>query len=326
MSSAAGGAGPAAAGVPGGDGDPADLLYEQFSSWLKSRADATATDDEVKAHFGKDYSLLGDHAINKLLQQGELQLLQQQDGKEVTLVYKLIDSKFKGLDPEDMLVYQKIQEVGNSGIMSQALRRATGLQQNSLTKILTRLENRQLIKSVHSVFQKNRKFYLLADLVPSRELTGGPWYTDRELDTEFVKALKDFIMDFLDQKEQEDERAEIDDGSEGCASVEEMSDQIKMRGLVQGTELAIDDVDQLVQNLVSDAKLEKVSLGGEGDLEGGKSYYRRAPMISDYNMLTVMPCGQCPVFESCEDGGLISPATCQYMAQWLKSEEGALDW
>lgn len=30
---------------------------------------------------------------------------------------------------------------------------------------------------------------MLYELEPSVELTGGPWYTDNELDTAFVKAL-----------------------------------------------------------------------------------------------------------------------------------------
>jgi hypothetical protein len=34
-----------------------------------------------------------------------------------------------------------------------------------------------------------RKIYMLANLEPSVELTGGPWYTDNEFDTEFIKNL-----------------------------------------------------------------------------------------------------------------------------------------
>lgn len=31
--------------------------------------------------------------------------------------------------------------------------------------------------------------YMLFHLEPSVEVTGGPWYTDKELDTEFIKML-----------------------------------------------------------------------------------------------------------------------------------------
>jgi DNA-directed RNA polymerase III subunit RPC6 len=37
------------------------------------------------------------------------------------------------------------------------------------------------------------------------------------------------------------------------------------------------------------------------------------------NHLTDTPCGICPVIRQCSDGGVISPTTCQYMSEWLKS-------
>ena len=60
---------------------------------------------QVKEHFGeKDYAQLGE-VVNKMLAAGELQLMSQTQGPgtEATLVYKIIHSEFKGLDPEDML-------------------------------------------------------------------------------------------------------------------------------------------------------------------------------------------------------------------------------
>jgi hypothetical protein len=46
-----------------------------------------------------------------------------------------------------------------------------------------------------------RKLYMLAGLEPSVALTGGPWYTDNELDTEFIdtliKACYKFICDMV---------------------------------------------------------------------------------------------------------------------------------
>ena len=39
-----------------------------------------------------------------------------------------------------------------------------------------------------------RKIYMLSSIDPSIELTGGPWYTDKELDTEFVSLLMDVCL------------------------------------------------------------------------------------------------------------------------------------
>ena len=38
---------------------------------------------------------------------------------------------------------------------------------------------------------------MLAHLEPSVELTGGPWYTDNELDTEFIKLLSTACLHYI---------------------------------------------------------------------------------------------------------------------------------
>lgn len=41
---------------------------------------------------------------------------------------------------------------------------------------------------------------MLFELEPSSAITGGPWYTDSELDTEFIKLLMDACMKFIREK------------------------------------------------------------------------------------------------------------------------------
>ena len=45
-----------------------------------------------------------------------------------------------------------------------------------INKCLKSLEQRKLIKAVKSVASSNRKVYMLFELEPSREITGGAWY------------------------------------------------------------------------------------------------------------------------------------------------------
>lgn len=42
-----------------------------------------------------------------------------------------------------------------------------------------------------------RKIYMLYHLEPSVEMTGGPWYTDNELDSEFIKLLCSACLRFI---------------------------------------------------------------------------------------------------------------------------------
>lgn len=51
----------------------------------------------------------------------------------------------------------------------------TNLQQPQITKILKVLEGRSLVKAIKPVSQPSKKFYMLFDLEPAREITGGAW-------------------------------------------------------------------------------------------------------------------------------------------------------
>jgi DNA-directed RNA polymerase III subunit RPC6 len=44
---------------------------------------------------------------------------------------------------------------------------------------------------------KNRKVYMLFELTPSREVTGGAWYTEQDYDAEFVDVVKQQCLQFI---------------------------------------------------------------------------------------------------------------------------------
>jgi DNA-directed RNA polymerase III subunit RPC6 len=97
------------------------------------------------------------------------------------------------LSSEDLLVYQIIQSSGNSGIWTKELKQKSNLPQTQISKIFKTLEARKLIKAVKHVAQQNRKVYMLYELEPSREITGGAWYTEHEYDAEFINVLRDQV-------------------------------------------------------------------------------------------------------------------------------------
>lgn len=47
----------------------------------------------------------------------------------------------------------------------------------SFVNLLQQLETRRLIKPIKAVTAKTKKLYMLYDLTPAKEITGGPWYT-----------------------------------------------------------------------------------------------------------------------------------------------------
>jgi DNA-directed RNA polymerase III subunit RPC6 len=84
-------------------------------------------------------------------------------------------------------------------------------------------------------------------------------------------------------------------------------------------ELSQEEIELVLSTLVYDGRLEEVQssvllLTGYAT---GKKMYKASKMIRTPNYLTETPCGVCPVVSQCCDGGVVSPATCPYMTQWL---------
>ncbi|KAL9631555.1 MAG: hypothetical protein Q9164_005826 [Protoblastenia rupestris] len=118
-------------------------------------------------------------------------------------------------------------------------------------------------------------------------------------------------------------------------TISEITNAVNASGLSRNS-LMISDTQLLVDILCWDCKLERLK---KRDAQGGvRDMYRAAknPIIerdvgelsrggkSDGegselpgNGLTEAPCGRCPVFDFCEEGGLVSAKTCPYFQEWL---------
>ena len=172
------------------------------------------------------------------------------------------------------------------------------------------------MKAVRSVTSKSKKLYMLFDVTPSKEITGGPWYTEQEFDHQFVEELCHFIIEYIRRKE--------------VANSDEIHQTVSSSG-ISTVELSPEETDLVIQTLVFDGRLEKVSPEVVRVLQRDtrKIHYKVCKEVMAPNYLTSAPCGVCPVAAQCTDGGKISPATCEYMKNWLEMEavEGeGLEW
>ncbi len=110
-------------------------------------------------------------------------------------------------------------------------------------------------------------------------------------------------------------------------SVRDIARLLSSSGITNNTILSEEDVRKLVDVLVWDNLIEPVRVAGKvgyraakiakqstepwagrEDLSGPEMY------ISPY---TEAPCGRCPVFDLCEDGGPVGPSNCEYFKTWL---------
>ncbi|CAK7566243.1 MAG: 34-kDa subunit of RNA polymerase III (C) [Sporothrix epigloea] len=134
-------------------------------------------------------------------------------------------------------------------------------------------------------------------------------------------------------------------GYTGYPTVRRIAELIEQSGVAMNTTLGESDIQQLVDLLVYDGLLEPVRLPGSHETgyralnvsriqepssnsgangadnpEQSKTTPKGAPPPLN-NGLTESPCGLCPVFDLCEDGGPVSPANCVYFSRWLGLEE-----
>ncbi|CAK9232903.1 unnamed protein product [Sphagnum jensenii] len=246
-------------------------------------------------------------SLNFLLQKQKLQVFMQGE----SIVYREQDTeaaaKFKGLTSEDMLVYQAIQQAANTGIWTADLKKRTNLQQLQVNKALKNLESRSLVKPVKTVSNKNRKVYMLFELDPSREVTGGAWYTEQDYDAEFVDVVKQQCLHFILKQ--------------GLASLEDVAESVRKSGITQ-VELRLEEFKQILDTLVLDGDIEEVVGGAPSSSHAPVSFetvcYRASrSRIPETSALTSVPCGICPVLRECRPDGLISPQTCIYFKDWL---------
>ncbi|KAI0383653.1 RNA polymerase Rpc34 [Hypomontagnella monticulosa] len=113
----------------------------------------------------------------------------------------------------------------------------------------------------------------------------------------------------------------------GYPTTEEITSEIISMHIAKGQPLKAEHVQELIDILVWENRVEAIKMGD------GRTGYR-AVRISKQNPdmaklddedfweprtngLTTAPCGKCPVFELCEEGGPVWPGGCEYFDKWL---------
>ena len=119
-------------------------------------------------------------------------------------VFKALDSeeisKTLSMTENERIIYNLIKSSKNKGIWIKDIKSKSGLHTQLVNSNIKSLEKKLFIKAVKSVKTPTKKVYMLYDLEPSVELTGGAWYTDQELDVEFIDQLASQLYRFISSK------------------------------------------------------------------------------------------------------------------------------
>ncbi|KAK1928493.1 DNA-directed RNA polymerase III subunit rpc6 [Phytophthora citrophthora] len=176
---------------------------------------------------------------------------------------------------EQRLVLQEIERAGNKGIWTRDIKSHTNIPQQIVTKTLRLLETRRLVKSVKSISSKNKKLYMLFDLVPSTEITGGPWYNEQEFDHVFIDTLSTFVYEVIK--------------ASGMSTLNAITDKVHASGISK-VALGPEEIRSIIQTLMYDGRVEEVR---SVRLTPGASHevkYKVSQQITTFNYLSETPC------------------------------------
>lgn len=197
-----------------------------------------------------------------------------------------------------------IKSSENRGIWTKDLKTRTNLHQTVLNKVLKSLEiTKKLIKSVRNVKNPTRKVYMLIGLNPSSDITGGPWFSETELDVEFINELCRVILRFIVSKSfSSDPEKLLSAMNSHYPSISQIHEFIISSGITS-TELGFEDVRMLLNRLIFDGEIEKVvsvhnqaiNDNFDDDDEGDMFVYRAIKNELCESSLASIPCGSCPV-------------------------------
>jgi DNA-directed RNA polymerase III subunit RPC6 len=256
--------------------------------------------------------------------------------------------RYRGLKPEHEIVYGLIDEAGSEGIWSKTIKSRTNLHDAVFRSAIKALEGKSMITDMKSVEHPTRKMYIKSSLQPSDRATGGPWFTDGELDEEFIATISKVLYGYVKKRswyesrhqtkrspkktvrgsvegkvEAAEEIHEYDKllplpaNYQGYPTVHELTSFIEDKKLARDTTLSSEEIQQLLDLLVYDGKIEKLVAGPDAFAYKAlrKTFLDEDDQLN--SVLTEAPCGRCPVFDLCEEGGPVGPSNCEYFTEWL---------
>ncbi|OIR58186.1 MAG: DNA-directed RNA polymerase III subunit RPC6 [Amphiamblys sp. WSBS2006] len=237
-------------------------------------------------------------AINTLLEQNKIRMHLIGTTPYYFPVSKPDQSKMLALPLEERVLYELIKAADNKGAWIRDLKSKSGLPDVLVVKLLKNLESKAMIKTVRTAETASKKVYMLADIAPSKSVTGGLWFSESEFDAAFVDAVSETCHRFLLVYFQEHGE---------YPEVEDLHRLVVQTGITE-TPIAVADVQCVIDSLIYDGKVTEMK-------HGEKTLYRQrtAPRLFPHQ-----PCLGCPLINSCmETSGQVTPRTCFYLQQWL---------
>ena len=217
-------------------------MKEIFEFIAESEHGVTEDQLTLKFNFIKKIEIA--NHLNNMIKGNEIEVVNE-DG--ITF-YRAIQNKTPDYEA---LVLALIAKAESTGLWLRDIKTKTNIPHNLILKILKALELNKNIKSIKSV-KNNRKTYILYDIKPDEDVTGGVWFNNNDVDLVFVNKLQDIIYKFCLKKEEPFILNKID-------SLVRISDLIEfiLKSKISEIPLMVSDINTLIDCLVFDGRMER---------------------------------------------------------------------
>ena len=195
---------------------------------------------------------------------------------------------FIDLDDDAHRIYDLIDKAGNKGIWRRDLKKAgNNMNEKRINAVLKELEDKRLIKSISTIHEKKLKLYLLYDMVPSEEITGGVWYLEGSFNVTFVEQLIANSVSVVQ--------------STGGITVKDMIERIKGSNLITA-HISDKEAMQVINAMVHSKRVIRIG-----------NMLRPGIINVPICPTSEVPCAGCPVASQCMPGAPINPRDCPYL-------------
>lgn len=251
-------------------------------------------------------------ALNDLISRQEITILEKTlaEGK-TELVFRVIHQeereKLKDLSAHDIAIYKLIKDSIDKGISKREIISKSELPTAVVTKSLSFLEKKKIIKHFTSFSKKSLKLFILYDVQPSREKTGGSLFSDGKLDVELVEVLRERVFEFVVREFKQKRFVDVD----------------STRAYINSTGIFYEELDNdcilsIINLLIYDGSLEETA--NPKPLSGSAVLYKPAVYALTPDKFTLTPCSRCPVAAACAPNAPTCPENCKYLDSWLDAK------
>lgn len=203
-----------------------------------------ASEEELCQKFGTLSKSELASSLNALLRSNQIEVVKTSE----KMYYKAIRNRT--MDYEGMIL-ALLGQIGSNGMWLRDIKVKTNIPHNLILKILRNLEMTRKIKSIKSV-KNNRKMYMLYDMQPDEEVTGGVWFSNNDVDLVFVNRLMDIIYQYCLKNEDAYSMPRMD----SLVRISDLKQFITSSGISE-VEMSMNDLNTLIDCLVYDGRMEK---------------------------------------------------------------------